>query len=194
VRTLPALESAHRCFKSHTAPGGVIIVEPWFPPGKLTPGPSTVRRVETDNFRVERTATTELDVGVSRLRFDYTVETAQGVQHFSEVHELGLFSEEETLLAFKAAALSVTHDSPSAPHRGLDTALRGPRPVNRNRNGNRNGLPERENGEPDNGIGTPHGVTVVDSVSSCGWIRMGPGTASATASVTAVRFPVFPFR
>jgi SAM-dependent methyltransferase len=126
VRTLPALESALRCFKSHTAPGGVIIVEPWFPPGKLTPGPSTVRRAETDNFRVERTARTDLDLGVSRLRFDYTVETAEGVQHFSEVHELGLFTEEETLLAFKAAALSAFHEPASGTHRGLYIARQEP--------------------------------------------------------------------
>jgi SAM-dependent methyltransferase len=124
VRTLPALESALRCFKAHTAPGGVIIVEPWFPPGKLTPGPSTLRRAETAAFRVERTATTELDFGISRLRFDYTVESAEGVDHFSEVHELGLFTEEETLLAFNAAGLDAQHEAASSTHRGLYIARR----------------------------------------------------------------------
>lgn len=35
VRTLDRVEAALRCFKDHLAPRGVILVEPWFPPGVL---------------------------------------------------------------------------------------------------------------------------------------------------------------
>ena len=119
VRTLAALESAFRSFKSHTNPGGVIIVEPWFPPGKLTPGRTSVRHAETPTFRVERTTTVELDEKMSVLRFDYEVERNGGVQRFSEFHELGLFTEEETLRAFASADLPVEHEAASSTHRGL---------------------------------------------------------------------------
>jgi len=122
VRTLAALEHTLRCFKAHTAPGGVILVEPWFPPGKLTPGHTSVRRAETPAFRIERKTFTELYGKMSRLRFDYEVETAGGVQHFSEMHELGPFTEEETLRAFAAVGLIVTHEAPDATHRGLYVA------------------------------------------------------------------------
>ena len=119
VRTLDALERTLRSFKAHTAPGGVILVEPWFPPGKLTPGHTSVRRAETPAFRIERKTFTELDGRMSRLRFDYEVETNDGVQHFTELHELGLFTEEETLQAFASAGLVATHEAATATHRGF---------------------------------------------------------------------------
>ena len=56
---------------------------------------------------------------MSVLRFDYEVTSAGGVQRFSELHELGLFTEEETLRAFASAGLPVEHEAASSTHRGL---------------------------------------------------------------------------
>ena len=49
----------------------------------------------------------------------YTVERGNEVQQISEVHELGLFTEAETLAAFATAGLTAQHEAASAGNRGL---------------------------------------------------------------------------
>jgi hypothetical protein len=51
--------------------------------------------------------------------FDYVIEGNGQVRTTSELHELGLFTEEETMRAFTAAGLSVRHESASGTNRGL---------------------------------------------------------------------------
>jgi SAM-dependent methyltransferase len=125
VRTLPRLEQALHSFRRHTRAHGVILVEPWFPPGRLTPGQHSVRRAQQGDLHVERTATTEVDGRVSRLRFEYAIEERGVIRHATETHELGLFTEEETLAAFHAARLTAVHEAPSGTHRGLYIAQLG---------------------------------------------------------------------
>jgi SAM-dependent methyltransferase len=119
VRTLPELERTLRCFRRHLAPGGVVIVEPWFPPEVLTGGHQSQRTAEANGVRVERTGTTEIDGRLCRLRFDYTIDDGAGIRHTTELHELGLFTRDETLRAFSAAGLAARHHAPSATNRGL---------------------------------------------------------------------------
>src|SRR5262245_39765836 len=38
VKTLDRVQQALRCFRNHLHRDGVVLVEPWFPPGKLEPG------------------------------------------------------------------------------------------------------------------------------------------------------------
>jgi hypothetical protein len=47
------------------------------------------------------------------------VATAQGIERFTELHELGLFTEEEYLQAFREAGLNVLHDLTGLDGRGL---------------------------------------------------------------------------
>ena len=49
----------------------------------------------------------------------YLVGTADGVEHFEEHHELGLFTEEETRSALEATGLLVEHDRDGLIGRGL---------------------------------------------------------------------------
>ena len=57
--------------------------------------------------------------GVAVLLFHYLVGTPQGVEHFTERHELALFSHEEYLAAFRAAGLEVVYDEEGLMGRGL---------------------------------------------------------------------------
>ena len=56
---------------------------------------------------------------VCRLTFDYEIEEAGVVRNAVEVHELGLFTTDETLKAFAAAGLQARHEAPSSRNRGL---------------------------------------------------------------------------
>lgn len=119
VRTLSALERALRCFRQHLEPNGIVIVEPWFPPEKMQPGQHSKRSADAQGVHVDRIGTTEVVGRLCRLRFDYTVVQAGVTQETSEVHELGLFTVEETLEAFARAGLNAQHEAPSPSNRGL---------------------------------------------------------------------------
>jgi len=122
VVTLPELERTLRTFRHHLAHGGVMIVEPWFPPEVMTGGHQSQRSAEANGVRVDRTGTTEIDGRVCRLRFDYTIHEGGHVREATELHELGLFTEAETLHAFSAAGLTAQHYAASATNRGLYVA------------------------------------------------------------------------
>jgi SAM-dependent methyltransferase len=119
VLTLPRLEQTLRTFRRHLAPGGILLVEPWFPPEKMTSGHHSVRSAEIPGGRVERTSVTRIEGRICFLDFDYVFEQRGTVRHTRETHELGLFTEEEMLQAFADAGLSARHESESPSNRGL---------------------------------------------------------------------------
>jgi SAM-dependent methyltransferase len=119
VRACDRLEAALRCFREHLAPGGVIVVEPWFPPGVLDTTRVFRNSAEAAGVRIERTAHNEIVGGISRLHFEYDITDAAGTRHMSEVHELGLFTTAEMTDAFRRAGLDVEHDPKGLTDRGL---------------------------------------------------------------------------
>ena len=119
VKTLPALERTLRTFGRHLAPNGVLIVEPWFSPEVMKEGSHSVRTATANGIKVERTGTVAIDGRMTQLTFDYVIEEGDATRRTSEVHELGLFTKEETLAAFAAAGLVAEHQAPTATNRGL---------------------------------------------------------------------------
>lgn len=122
ARTLDRVRRALACFRAHLAPGGVVLVEPWFPPGALEAGRVTVRVAEAAGVHVARMSHVEIVGRVSRLRFDYLIGRVTGIEHATEVHELGLFTPQEMLGAFDAVGLQATFDPVGPSGRGLYVA------------------------------------------------------------------------
>ncbi len=122
VRTLDNVRRTLASFRRHLAPGGVIVVEPWFAPGVLEPGRVTVNTAEAEGVQVCRMAHTSVDGRISRLRMDYLIGRPDGIRHASEVHELGLFTQEEMQASFRAAGLAAEHDPVGLTDRGLYVA------------------------------------------------------------------------
>src|SRR4029453_197091 len=109
-KTLDRVTGALRCFREHLAPGGVVVVEPWFPPGGLDATRVTTNIGEANGVRVSRTARAEIAGRLSRPFFAYEITDASGTRRASEVHELGQFTTEEQVDAFREAGLDVEHD------------------------------------------------------------------------------------
>lgn len=126
LRTLERVTAALRCFRRHLAEDGVIVVEPWFAPGVLSDGPRSTTRAEAGGVRVERTSHTTVEGRLSTLIFNYRVEGASGVHVAREVHELGLFTQEEMMASFQEAGLAATYDSSGLTGRGLYVARIAP--------------------------------------------------------------------
>ena len=122
VGTLDNVRRAFERFREHLAPGGIVLVEPWFAPGVMQHGRVSINTAESDDVRVARMAHTEVDGRVSRIRFEYLVGRASGIEHATEVHELGLFTTEEQLRAFEEAGLEPRHDPVGVDGRGLFVA------------------------------------------------------------------------
>ena len=122
--TLDRVTRALACFREHLAPGGVALVEPWFPPGVLDPDKRFTHTGESGGVTVARHSRTEIEGTLSRLLFDYEIDDHGDVRHIGEVHELGLFTTSELMDAFRAAGLDAQHDAEGLTGRGLFVARR----------------------------------------------------------------------
>lgn len=121
--TLEQVEQAIARFREHLAPLGVIVVEPWFPPGILQAGYVSTTEAQTGDVHVVRRSRTEVASDtLSRFVFDYDITAGGTTRHVSEVHELGLFTVEQMRGAFERNGLVVDHDPQGLIGRGLYVA------------------------------------------------------------------------
>jgi len=122
VLTADGLQQALHTFRAHLADEGIVIVEPWFEPTAMQDGYEVTHSAETVDFRVVRQSRTELAGRVSRLHFEYRVDSAEGIRTFHETHELGLFTVAEMQAGFAAAGLAAEYDATGLTGRGLYVA------------------------------------------------------------------------
>jgi hypothetical protein len=119
LQTIERVRRALVGFRSHLNPDGIVLIEPWFPPGALVEGRVSVKTVQTPSVSICRMSVPEISDGLSYLRFHYLVGRTGTIEHIHETHTLGLFTTEELLRCFADAKLDATFD-PSGPYgRGL---------------------------------------------------------------------------
>lgn len=123
VKTVERLGQAVRCMARHVKPGGVLLVEPWFAPDRWYPGTLHATYVDQPDLKIARMTISDLDDRVSVNEMHYLVATPQGIDYFTERHELGLFVHQEYLDAFRAAGLDVVYDPDGLTGRGLYIGL-----------------------------------------------------------------------
>lgn len=124
VKTKTRLQQAIRTMADHLLPGGVLLVEPWFSPEQWKPGRVSALFVDQPDIKVSRMNIGEVDGNLSFFVFHYLVATSEGVEYFTERHELGLFTPEEYLEAFYKAGLEGSHDPEGLDGRGLYIGLK----------------------------------------------------------------------
>jgi SAM-dependent methyltransferase len=125
VRTADNLRKAVANLSRHVLPGGVLIVEPWFRPGDMQHRSVHGHYVDEPDLKIARLNVTEIEGTLSILGFHYLVATPAGVEHFAERHEIGLFTHEEYVEAFRLTGLDTIHDPAGLMGRGLYIGLRG---------------------------------------------------------------------
>jgi SAM-dependent methyltransferase len=116
------LRSALAAMARHLEPGGVLVVEPWLAPDVWQDGHVAAVHVDEPELKIARMNVARRRGSLSVVDFHYLVATPEGVEHFTELHELGLFTVEQYLAAFRAAALDVAHDPEGPMGRGLYVA------------------------------------------------------------------------
>jgi hypothetical protein len=106
---------------NHLAPGGVLVIAPFFPPAAWVVGQPHALFVDQPDLKLVRMNVSDIDASgtLAILDFHYLVGTPEGVEHFTERHELGLFTDEEYRAAFTQADLVVSYDAEGLIGRGL---------------------------------------------------------------------------
>lgn len=122
LKTLDRVEDALVRLRDHLTDDGIILVEPWFQPERLTAGRVVRNTAEGDGVRVVRTSRVEIDGWLSRVYFDYEITDENGTREGQEVHELGLLTSSEMIQAFRRVGLSVKYDPAGLTDRGLYVA------------------------------------------------------------------------
>ena len=107
-----------RC-REHLTEGGLVLVEPWFTPDQWIPGKVHVLNAERDGIKICRMGHSAVRAGVSLNPCEYLVGTDEGLQHYKEMHQMGLFTVQEMHEAFAAAGLEVDYDPVGLMGRGL---------------------------------------------------------------------------
>jgi ubiquinone/menaquinone biosynthesis C-methylase UbiE len=120
VKTVDALNRTLENFARHTRPGGVVVVEAWLSRQDIHERPNIgAKFVDEPELKIVRMSQIEVENTLSLLHFYYLVGTPDGVEYFTERHEMALFTHDEYLAAFRAAGLEVTHDAEGLMNRGL---------------------------------------------------------------------------
>ena len=124
VKLVESLDSAIASMAFHLPPGGLLVVEPWFSPQTYWVGRITANFVDEPDLKIAWMYTSEIDGRISRFDINYLVGTPKGVEHFTERHEMGLFTRDEYVGAFEKSGLTVEYDPKGLFGRGMYTGIR----------------------------------------------------------------------
>jgi SAM-dependent methyltransferase len=119
VRTLDRMRAAVANFARHLNPGGLVLVEPWFTPETFWTDTLTGNVADHGELKIYWMYTSRRVDRLSVLDIHYLVGHPSGVEHFTERHEMGLFTHAEYLTAFRDADLEPEHEPIGVFRRGL---------------------------------------------------------------------------
>ena len=110
VEDVAGLNASIVAMAAHLAPGGVIVLEPWFTNQAWMDGSYGVEVAEAPGSTLLRAGHSSSDGDVSVLRFAWTEVSRAGINRLDEELRLARFSTAEFLAAFDLAELDVTFD------------------------------------------------------------------------------------
>jgi SAM-dependent methyltransferase len=120
VHSTAELDAAIATMARHLAPGGLLLVEPWFTPAQWHPDRVHGNMcVDTPELKIARLCTSSTRDRFAITPMHHLVGTLAGVEHFVETHELFLAETAEIEHAFAAAGLRDVGYIPNVLVRGL---------------------------------------------------------------------------
>jgi SAM-dependent methyltransferase len=117
--TVDRMARAVATLARHLEPGGILAIEPFFPPERFWEGHVVANVAREDDRHVAWMYVQRRQDDVAVLDIHYLVGTPEGIDRFQERHELGLFRDQEIAAAFRSAGLTVEHEPEGLFGRGL---------------------------------------------------------------------------
>jgi SAM-dependent methyltransferase len=115
--TVGEINSAVACMARHVAPGGVLLIEPWFVSGRWKPRErETIFLVDKGLLRITES---KPEGDLALLEMHYFTGWPENPTYFLVQHRLGLHSESDFANAFESAGLELTFDEVGLTGRGL---------------------------------------------------------------------------
>jgi SAM-dependent methyltransferase len=119
-RTPDNLNRAVDSMSRHLKQGGLLLVEPWFDTITYKAGLAHAITIEQPGVKACRMNVSAIENGLSVLDFHFLIATEGfGVEYITERHELGLFSADDYMQAFRKSGLKVSYDPTGLTGRGL---------------------------------------------------------------------------
>ena len=119
VRTAARLAVAISNMSSHLTMNGLLVIEPWFPPDAWHADTAHATFVDEPELKIARMSTSKTNGSLSVMEMHYLVSTPQSTRHLVELHEMGLFTQQEMINAFLAAGLDTQYHPEGLTRRGL---------------------------------------------------------------------------
>jgi SAM-dependent methyltransferase len=110
LKTPDRLIAATQSMARHLAPDGLLIIEPFFTPESYWVDRVTLNECVRDDLKIAWMYVSEKREAIGRMLINFLVGTPRGVQHFTELHEMGLFSRENFEDAFRRAGLELEYE------------------------------------------------------------------------------------
>ena len=126
AKTLEKMRSAVYCMAHHLKPKGLLLIEPWFTPRTYWTDRITGNYVDEPELKIAWMYASKIAGRVSILDINFLVGTPNGVEHFIERHEMGLFTHEDYIAAINDAGLDVAYDLKGPFKRGIYFGLKKP--------------------------------------------------------------------
>lgn len=102
MRDTGELRAAAAALVRHLAPGGVLLVEPWWFPDQFVDGFVSASLAQEEHRAVSRISHSVREGRVTQMTVRYTVADTDGIRDFTEYETYSLFTEDEYLEAFRA--------------------------------------------------------------------------------------------
>jgi SAM-dependent methyltransferase len=125
VVTPERLRSAVRCFAKHLVPGGVLVLEPWYPPEGWRDGHVAAESVTANGIAVSRSSSSVRDGAIATMVWGFAVARPGGdVETYVEEHRTGLFTRAEYDDALRNAGFVYDYDPDGLLGRGRYIAVK----------------------------------------------------------------------
>ncbi|MEP7322448.1 MAG: class I SAM-dependent methyltransferase [Saprospiraceae bacterium] len=119
VKTVKNLNQAVSSMADHLELGGIMVIEPWVSPENYWRNKIIANFVDEPDLKISWMYAHEMIDLISVFNINYLVGTPLGVEHFTELHEMGLFTHQQYLDSFQKAGLKVEYDVKGLFGRGM---------------------------------------------------------------------------
>ncbi|MFC4899364.1 class I SAM-dependent DNA methyltransferase [Streptosporangium amethystogenes subsp. fukuiense] len=128
LQSVAELETTIECFARHLAPGGILIIEPWFGPDEFIPGHAATDLIKDGSRTIFRASHSIRHPGdgdrMQMVVHSVEVDPASGIHHSTDTLLMTLFTREQYETAFAKAGCDAEHLRDDRFERGLWVARR----------------------------------------------------------------------